>query len=229
VSATIRDERAGSVLGVEGRFFAVIAWPNGKLANQQFKATRYWQEKGRSYRITAELRFDDDCKNGHETFSITADIREDNREYMGGCCHEEIEKRFPEFAPLIEWHLCSTDGPMHYPANALYHALEHGATHAWVYYTGAIDPLAVAGTKERLVGYVKADKAREAEGQTGYRVQWDEKTVKTAHLEHARSCAVWPDAALEQLRDKAALDARLPALLERFKAAMLACGFVYPA
>jgi hypothetical protein len=225
------------MLGVEGRFFSVIAWPNGKLANQQFKATRYYKENGRSYRITAEVRFDDECRNGHESFAITADIREAEgkywREYMGGCCHDEIAKRFPEFAPLIKWHLCSTDGPMHYPANALYHALEHGATRAWVYYTGPrpTDPLGLGddSTRERLLCYLDADKAREAEGKPGYRVHWDEKTVKVANLDHARSCAIWPDATIEQVRDKAQLGARLPDLLARFKAAMIACGFVYPA
>lgn len=227
---TIREERAGSMLGVEGRFFSVIAWPNGKLANQQFKATRYYDDGGRRYRITAEVRFDDECKNGHETFAITADIREEEggywREYMGGCCHKEIAKRFPEFAPLIKWHLCSTDGPMHYPANALYHADEHGPDSAWIYYTDA-DPLGFS-KGERLLCYARRDKAKEAEGKPGYRVQWDEKTAKTANLDHARSCAVWADATIEQVRDKAQLMARLPALLADFKAAMLDAGFVWP-
>ena len=236
MSAIPQQERALSILGVEGRAFGVVTASNGRILNQRMAATRYYMEDGRRYRITAELRFDDSCNNGHETFAITADIRENDdkawREYAGGCCHEEIVRRFPEFAPLIQWHLTSIDGPMHYPANALYHALEHGATRAWVYYTGprATDPLQLGedGTRERLLGYLKAAEARKAEGAPGYRVQWDEKTVKAARLEHARSSAVWPDATIEQLRDKAQLEARLPELLARFKAAMLGAGFQWP-
>lgn len=233
MNSITKEERAIVAHGVEARAFGVVtADKDGRIRNQKIAATREYKQGGARYRMTVELRFDDEYNNGHETFSITADIRRAEggywREDSGGCCHEEIAKRFPEFAHLIPWHLTSTDGPMHYPANALYHALEHGATYAWVYYTGTIDPLEVAGTKERLVGYIKADKAREAEGKSGYRVQWDEKTVKVAHLENARSCAVWPEATLEQLRDKAALAARLPGLLARFKDAMLAVGFVWP-
>jgi hypothetical protein len=41
---------------------------------------------------------------------------------MGGCIHEDIAKHFPELMPYIKWHLTSTDGPMHYLANTLYHA-----------------------------------------------------------------------------------------------------------
>lgn len=80
--------------------------------------------------ITAEVRYDDDCGNGHNTFSITGVIRatdhrinpRDNGELAGGCLHDEIARRFPELAPLIKWHLCSSDGPMHYVANTVYHA-----------------------------------------------------------------------------------------------------------
>ena len=78
--------------------------------------------------ITANVRYDDECGNGHNSFSITAEIRAlDRRKYRegqgwmaGGCCHEEIAKAFSELAPLIKWHLCSSDGPMHYIANTIY-------------------------------------------------------------------------------------------------------------
>lgn len=227
-----RKESAVTVHGVEARAFGVITADNGRIMNQRIAASRYYRENGHQYRITAELRFDDERRNGHETFSITADIREDGREYMGGCCHEEIAKHFPELAHLTQWHLVSTDGPLHYVANSMYHAREHGATHAWVYYTGAGvgDPLNLVEDepKERLIGYLKADKAREAEGVPGYRVQWDEKTVKVANLDHARSSAIWPEATIEQLRDRAQLEARLPDLMTRFKADMLATGLLWP-
>jgi hypothetical protein len=229
---TLRTESAVNVLGVDARAFAVIAEDSGRIRNQQIKAIRYYTKEGRKYRITARLRFDDELKNGHESFAITANIRESDgtywREHSGGCCHDEIARQFPEWAPLIKWHLCSTDGPMHYVANTLYHADEHGPDHAWVYFTGPSDPLGIEGKKERLLGYEKADKALAAECLPGYRVEWDKKTAKVANFDHARSTAVWPEATVEQLRSKAALEARLPALLDAFKAAMLSAGFLYP-
>lgn len=224
----IKQEQAVTVLGVEARAFGVVAADNGRILNQRISATRSYNEVGNKYKITVELRFDDNCRNGHESFAITADITENGREYMAGCCHDEIAACFPEFAPLIKWHLTSIDEPMHYVANTMYHASEHGANRAFVYYTGCADPLGIEAKKERLLGYVDADKAREAEGKAGYRVVWDEKTAKVANLEYARSSAVWPDATPEQLRSKAALNARLPALMAEFKAAMENVGLIYP-
>jgi hypothetical protein len=93
--------------------------------------------------MTVKIRFDDQCKNGHNSFSMTAEIvtNESKRQgdiAAGGCLHEEIEKIFPELAHLIKWHSSSTDGPMHYPGNVLYLAgdTDHrgkkaGETYAW--------------------------------------------------------------------------------------------------
>lgn len=74
--------------------------------------------------IKAEVRHDDRCGNGHNAFSITGEIYVPGRRDCEacGCLHNEIAKSFPELAPFIKWHLCSTDGPMHYLANTLYHA-----------------------------------------------------------------------------------------------------------
>ena len=228
MNAITKPEAAVTIHGVNARAFGVVQASAGRILNQTIKARREYTEGRNNYTITVGMRFDDNCNNGHEDFAIIADIRENGREYMGGCCHDEIARRFPEFAPLIKWHLVGVEGPMHYIANTTYHADEHGPEYAWVYFTGQSDPLNIGGTKERLVGYEKASKARECEGKPGYRVQWDEKTTKTANLEYARSTAVWPDATIEQLRDKVALRVRLPALLESFKADMLALGFIYP-
>lgn len=85
---------------------------------------KYYKENGQEYRITAKVRHDDQCNNGHNSFSITADIDEKrgNRwvESSGGCLHDEVKKHFPELAPFIKWHLMSTDEPLHYVANTLY-------------------------------------------------------------------------------------------------------------
>lgn len=77
--------------------------------------------------IRTHVSFDDDCGNGHHTFSITADIARDSsftdRSIVScGCLHKEVAEFFPELAHLIKWHLCSTDGPMHYISNTVYSA-----------------------------------------------------------------------------------------------------------
>lgn len=77
--------------------------------------------------MTVSIRFDDECGNKHNTFAITADVRTSDKRYSrdkgfiaGGCMHDEICTVFPELAPLIQWHLVSTNGPMHYIANVCY-------------------------------------------------------------------------------------------------------------
>ena len=96
------------------------------LTKQQYKsfgpkAIRGW---GAGAAIWAHVRYDDECGNGHNSFAITGTIRVPKQKDCAacGCLHEEIEKAFPELAPLIKWHLCSSDGPMYYVANTVYHA-----------------------------------------------------------------------------------------------------------
>ena len=128
-STTVREEKQGEILGVAGRFHNVIRWPweGGLIANQTWTSERreYTRPHGKE-RLQVEIRFDDSCKNGHQTFAITAtgwELRGPRWvESFGGCCHEEIARRFPELQPLIKWHLVSTDGPMHYLANTTYQA-----------------------------------------------------------------------------------------------------------
>lgn len=81
--------------------------------------------------ITVNIRLNDECKNGHQDFSITGDIYQagkpkiDKYHISGGCIHEEIEKHFPEFIPFIRLHLCDYEGvPMHAVANGFYHLRE---------------------------------------------------------------------------------------------------------
>lgn len=202
--------------------------------NQTREFTKVYKEGKDKFRIAVTVRHDDQCGNGHNTFSVTADIRieRDSRwaEYSGGMCHEAVAKHFPEIAPYLKWHLTSTDGPMHYLANAEYHALQHGPTHAWVYYTGPSDPLNIGERGERLIGYVKAEVAVKAERHPDYRVEWDMKTTKERNLAYARSSAVWPDATDEDLTApglRERLLNRLPALMAEFKAAVESFGMTY--
>lgn len=93
-----------------------------KLTRDQKILTDWKLIDGGNSRIRCKLRYDDECGNGHNTFSITAEIQDlygESRSF--GCLHDEIAKHFPEYAHMIKWHLVSSDGPMHYVANALYH------------------------------------------------------------------------------------------------------------
>jgi hypothetical protein len=260
MSTILRPERAVNVFGVEARAFAVIAWPNdpqvlerarGRIAGQTIKATRYYTEGKHNYRITVELRFDDECKNGHESFAITADIRRAEggywREESGGCLHDDIAKRFPEWAHLIPWHLTSTDGPMHYIANTVYQAgdrdynglrkgesrqLRNGRTKELCWELRAVNPDGTDAPTYSLPKYADGDKPADAP-----RLEWRPWLQigegKARELDHARSAAVWPEATDAELMQepeqlRAALQARLPDLLARFKADMLAVGFMWP-
>lgn len=98
------------------------------LTKQQYtsKGPRAAKDWGQGAAIWVHLRYDDECGNGHNTFAITGTVRVPKRRepVAGGCLHEEIAAAFPELEPLIKWHLCSSDGPMHYLSNTLYLAGE---------------------------------------------------------------------------------------------------------
>lgn len=198
---------------------------------------KIYTQDGEIYKLTATVRYDDKCGNGHNSFAITgAQYRKSKNKYNEywaedsfGCMHEDIAKHFPQLAPYIKWHLMNSNGPMHYIANTLYHVLEHGPTHAWVEFNGGQDPLRVLKVVKGC-DYIKSDFAKLVEGQPGYTVRWDEKSRKVRNLDHARSCAIWPDATNEDLTLpglKERLEARLPKLIEEFKQAIESLGFVY--
>ena len=230
-----KQEHAGAMFGIAGRFYSVVTADNGRILNQKFKAQRVYHDGGREYRHTVTVRFDDECGNGHESFSITSDIRENGREYMGGCCHDNVAKRFPELAPLIKWHLTSTDGPMYYIANTVYHARDrdcHGLR------AGEVRQIR-NGKTGALVWILRGPSTQYHDGDAPpsdvVTVKWEPWTRtgegKKRELDHARSSAVWPDATDAELcaDDLAAkLKVRLPELLARFEADMRGAGFVWP-
>lgn len=92
--------------------------PVSKRVLEQFKVFKTATAPGKW--IRAIIRFDDKCRNGHNTFSITGETWDGS----GGCIHDEIARAFPHLAPFIKWHGVSTDGPTHYVANTVYHAGE---------------------------------------------------------------------------------------------------------
>jgi len=91
------------------------------------------------------LRWDDSCGNGHNSFAITLDILEKTRKrnfeihdlkkitlddgstavyewVSGGCQHDAAARIFPEYKHLIRWHLCNSNAPLYYIENTTYHA-----------------------------------------------------------------------------------------------------------
>ena len=82
-------------------------------------------------RIKVTIRLDDECRNKHVDFKIGADVYEINGgrpEWIAcGCCHEEILKAFPEFAPFVKLHLSDVHGaPLYAVANSIYWFKEKG-------------------------------------------------------------------------------------------------------
>lgn len=101
-----------------------VLLPKSKLALKQEK--KFEKQIDYSTKIICNIRYDDTCNNGHNTFSITVDILHKDSRHLYilescGCLHEDIEKYFPEFKHLIKWHLTSSDGPLYYLANTLYY------------------------------------------------------------------------------------------------------------
>lgn len=81
---------------------------------------------GRLTRLDIQVRWDDTCKNGHNSFAITGDLYESQvpggmlKWSAGGCLHEEVAQYMPELAHAIPFHLFGADGPMHYFANTAF-------------------------------------------------------------------------------------------------------------
>ena len=181
--------------------------------------------------VIATVRHDDQCGNGHNTFAITADVYESgkphtDRHMVGcGCVHDEITEAIPELAPLIKWHLTSTDGPMHYIANTVYHASDVKDFHHFVY---LVKTDLYSKTLLGLFNDTELAKVKEVFSDFELEIK-TEPTYKChePNLEHARSTAIWTDATLEQLTDETALNARLPALMAEFKSDVESLGFTY--
>lgn len=208
------------------------------------KYQQKWISRGRKITKTRVMnvfvRFDDACKNGHATFSITAQIYVPGKPDIEscGCLHDDIARYFPELAPLIKWHLCGADGPMYYIANTLYHAddrdhwgLRKGETRQIKNEKTGI-PCWELVAKTPVEKYVDSATKPNAPASFEY-VPWNRVGEgKPRELDHARSCAIWPEATDAQLcapcaELEAALHARLPALMAEFRAVIAGIGFTW--
>lgn len=86
-----------------------------------YKSTKNISIDNYPARMTVTVSLDDECKNGHCDFSITAMIYQNGECVGGGCCHEEIAKYFPELRIFIPLHLSSHEGTPMYPvANGIW-------------------------------------------------------------------------------------------------------------
>lgn len=212
---------------------------------------KFYTENGTTYKLTATVRYDDSCGNGHNSFAITGaqyykEGRGFWREDAFGCLHDIIAKQFPELAPFIKWHLTSSDGPWGYIANTVYFAgdrdhwglqkderrqIKNGKTGkpAW-------ELVARHKTIGEILPIYKLDKNIDADTMPACEYEliwksWDRVGEgKERELDKARNAAVWPDATDEDLIApglKERLEARLPQLMQEFKTAVESLGFVY--
>jgi len=224
-----------------------------KLTKKQVKTySAEWQDGAATMRLIAKVRHDDECGNGHNSFAITADlydsrVRRERGLVSCGCLHDDIEKHIPELSPYLKWHLTSTDGPMHYVANTMYHAspkdcngLLKGEFRSFKYEV-QVNGEAVYASRVfySFRNWLHRDEAR-AQADAHLELIRPElrpeiirvgdgapSEGKEPNLEHARSSAVWPDATLEQLSNKQALLDRLPDLMAEFQSDVESLGLVY--
>lgn len=111
-----RNGRGPGIENAAGTFHQQV-WKSDPI---KFKGPN--AEKGEL--IVCEIRFDDECRNGHNSFAITGHTYVPGRRDWEtcGCIHDSIAEAFPALAHLTKWHLFDVRGPMHYVANTVYHA-----------------------------------------------------------------------------------------------------------
>lgn len=118
----VSNEFVHAINGVPGRMYPRHAWDDDRFSAQKWiSQSRPAPSWGDGATMRVNIRFDDEYRNGHNTFFITCDVRGPRgRDIGGGAAHDDIARIFPELGHLIPWHLCSTDGPMYYAANTVY-------------------------------------------------------------------------------------------------------------
>lgn len=77
-----------------------------------YTVSKRYIQAGTTFEINVKILLADDCKNNICDWSITADIYEQRKNgrfvwCAGGCCHEEILKRFPQFKMFVDLHQCT--------------------------------------------------------------------------------------------------------------------------
>lgn len=97
-----------------------------KTSKLNYRESKVYTKNGITYKIDVTVSLNDECKNGICSWRITADIYERRKNGRmvnvgGGCCHEEILKRFPQFKMFVDLHLSDCYGaPLYTVENGFY-------------------------------------------------------------------------------------------------------------
>jgi len=214
------------------------------LTKSQTKTMTGTNNRGDTVKV--KIRYDDSCGNGHNSFAITAEVYHGCRLESCGCCHDDVAEAFPDLVKYLKWHLCSSDGPMHYVANTVYHAsnrdhngllegeekqIINGISKLPIWKViarnGAGDIVEVRG-----IAWANSENKPDRDGS----LEWVPVTRvgegKERDFAAARSTAIWPDATDEQLSSdpvelKRMLLDRLPGLLVEFQQDVESLGFTF--
>lgn len=149
----------------------------------------------------------------------------------GGCNLELIAKEFPKLKTLCKFHLCSTEGPMHYIANTLYfisnrdhngllkgetRQIKNGKTGLLCWHLVALD------SDNNEIDLYTLNKSVDSNSQPvctynlTYR-PWNRiGEGKEPDLNAARNFAIWPEAYFDDFTEEK-LRARLPFLIQELK------------
>lgn len=232
------------------RRIAALSLPASVVVKSQTKKlpARAVTFNGERILVRAVIRWDDQCGNGHNHFSVTGEYTRPGESWEqggGGCIHEQIRAAFPEFAHLIRWHLFDPSGPMHYVANTVYFAGERDHwgllkgekrqhTSRGKYQAGGVE--GIPQWELELTGMPDEKEIYAATAPAPFTIsaRWVPCGItgegKARELDNARSSAAWPDATDEDLTApglEERLIARLPALVEQMKKDIEALGFTY--
>lgn len=91
-----------------------------------YRKTKTYVENGKTYRIIAKIELGDKLNTGVCSFKAMGEIYEKAgngrwKDYMGGCCHNNIVEHFPELSMYVKLHLCAHTGEPLFPIeNGMY-------------------------------------------------------------------------------------------------------------
>lgn len=216
-----------TICGIEGELELSFLAREDKFYKQRWTASKLHKDGVHEVVIS----YDNSLRNGYNEFSMVVSTPE-----ISGPFDTEWCKGFKQLSHLAKWRLMSSKGPIYYPANAIYLAgdrdyrgLRKGESKPLVDSNGNHTyraRLEVPHTVELPPG-VEPPPATAV-----YELWMLEGEGKERELDAARSSAIWPDATDEDLMQepdqlRAALEARLPGLIESFKADITKAGLYW--
>jgi len=208
------------------------------ITKHQFKDLSIDVEDGR---LDIRFRYDDDCGNGHNSFAMTGDLydRPDRipheankmthvgKRWLGscGCLHDDILANTINggggFSSIVfkkaeMFHHTSSDSPMYYLENILYHAKAHPPIDGYLYFEDKALELRPQCMKAGTL--VEMDKMAVTDPKR-YSVKVDEKSFKILDIGGVRSCGMWPKLAIDDIDElfPVKLLNRYWGLMEEFK------------